>query len=388
MKSFKYSLIIAIFAFLLAAPALAFPEDNFSNLLSGKILLDVDNQGEAWYVYPGDFHRYYLGSPADAYGVMSNLSLGISNADFSKIGSSTPDRFRGLILLKPEDSGRAYYVNPADKSLIFLPDASGALDLMRRFSLGITHKDLQTIPIGKIILDKSGRQLERTWEYLGWWGRVNQAYAPVMAEPGADSKRSGTLFLDNKIKVLRLVKNAGRIWYQIDGGQYPGAYIDSASVSAIAQPTPETKTIRPLAVKAGDYWVDVNITKKVLTLYKYDQAVMATYIAIGVKETPTIIGTYNVWFKVKKIRMKGDPPVATHSYDLADVPWVMFYKGSYSIHGTYWHDAFGTQRSAGCTNVTQGDAKYIFDLTDPKMGNLDSVFSTPENPGMLIYNHY
>jgi lipoprotein-anchoring transpeptidase ErfK/SrfK len=115
---------------------------------------------------------------------------------------------------------------------------------------------------------------------------------------------------------------------------------------------------------------------------------MATYIAVGDVKSPTISGAYNVWLKMKKTRMTGAPPLATHVYDLPDVPWVMYYKGSYSVHGTYWHDNFGSQRSAGCTNVTQGDAKFIFDLVNPVIGNLDSIRSTAENPGTVVNNHY
>ncbi|MEI7620096.1 MAG: L,D-transpeptidase family protein [Candidatus Falkowbacteria bacterium] len=388
MKSLRLSLIVAFFVFFLAVPALAFPEDNLSSRLNGKILLDVDNNGEAWYVYPGDFHRYYLGTPEDAYSIMRNLSLGVSNDNFSKIVSSTPDRFKGLILLKPEDVGKAYYVNPSDKSLIYMADATGAFALMRQFSLGITNSDLKTIPIGKIVLDGSGKEISREWQYLGWWGDINANYVPVRSEPKNDSKKIGTFFIGNNVKVLAVKKGDGRIWYRIDGGQYPGAYIDSLFVSAIAQPIPEKKLVIPTKVKTGDYWMDVNISKKVLTLYKYDQVVMSTYISVGHKDTPTIIGTYNVWLKMKKTRMTGAPPLATHEYDLPDVPWVMYYKGSYSVHGTYWHDDFGSARSSGCTNVTQGDAKLLFDLTNPKIGNVNSIRPTVSNPGVVINNHY
>jgi len=388
MKLFKSGLIIAFFTLFLVAPVWAFPEDNLSSLLNGRILLDVDNKGEAWYVYPGDFHRYYLGTPSDAYGIMRNLSLGVTNDNFFKIASSTPDKFKGLILLKVEDVGKAYYVNPVNKSLTYMADAAGAFDIMRQFALGITSKDLQTIPVGKIVLNDAGQQMNREWQYLGWWGRVNESYAPVMVETRNDSKRVGTLFIGNKIKILAIKKGGGHIWYQIDGGQYPGVYIDSLFVSAIAQPAPEKELVIPTKVKPGDYWVDVDISKKVLVLYKYDQVVMATYISVGMKETPTIFGVYNVWLKMKKTRMTGAPPIATHAYDLPDVPWVMYYQGSYSIHGTYWHDDFGTQRSAGCTNITQGDAKFIFDLTGPKIGDQNSIRSTVGNPGVIISNHY
>jgi len=55
-----------------------------ANRLSGKILLDVERNGEAWYVYPVDNHRYYLGRPNDAFNIMRNLGLGISNENLEK----------------------------------------------------------------------------------------------------------------------------------------------------------------------------------------------------------------------------------------------------------------------------------------------------------------
>jgi lipoprotein-anchoring transpeptidase ErfK/SrfK len=51
----------------------------------------------------------------------------------------------------------------------------------------------------------------------------------------------------------------------------------------------------------------------------------------------------------------------------------MYYSGSLAVHGTYWHDKFGTPQSAGCTNLTQGDAKFIFDRA---------------SVGTTVVNHY
>lgn len=58
---------------------------NFNKAQAGKILLQVENNGEAWYVNPADNKRYFLGRPADAFNVMRNLGLGISNIDFDKL---------------------------------------------------------------------------------------------------------------------------------------------------------------------------------------------------------------------------------------------------------------------------------------------------------------
>lgn len=387
MKLLMCGLMVISGIIFLTQPALAFPEDNLSSLLSGKILLDANNKEAAWYVYPGDFHRYYLGAPTDAYDIMRNLSLGVSNDNFSKIVSSTPDRLKGLLLLKPEDEAKVYYVNPENKNLVYLAGATSSYNLLRQLSVTVSNQDLETIPIGKIILDASGWEVARTWQYRGWWGAINSDDVPVRARPKNDSARLGTFSRVNKIKILAIRKEGGHIWYQIDGGRYPGAYIDSLFVNAIAQPTADKNLVIPAKVGVGDYWLDVNISKKILTLYQYDKIILLTYIAVGSEKTPTLTGVYNVWLKFKKTRMKGGPPISPHVYNLPNVPWVMYYKGSYSVHGTYWHDNFGTQISAGCTGVTQGDAKFIFELTGPVIGTVNSIYSTKDNPGVLVNNH-
>lgn len=53
--------------------------------LKGKILLQTENNGEAWYLNPLDQKRYYLGRPAEAFAIMQHLSIGISNKDLNQI---------------------------------------------------------------------------------------------------------------------------------------------------------------------------------------------------------------------------------------------------------------------------------------------------------------
>ncbi|MDD5109955.1 MAG: DUF2330 domain-containing protein [Patescibacteria group bacterium] len=57
----------------------------FAKLHAGKIFLQVQAKGEAWYVNPVDGKRYFLGKPDDAYAIMRNLGLGISESDFSAL---------------------------------------------------------------------------------------------------------------------------------------------------------------------------------------------------------------------------------------------------------------------------------------------------------------
>ena len=48
-------------------------DNNFANKQKGKILLQVEGNGEAWYVNPGDGKRYFLGRPADAFRIMRDI---------------------------------------------------------------------------------------------------------------------------------------------------------------------------------------------------------------------------------------------------------------------------------------------------------------------------
>jgi len=60
-------------------------DGSFAAEQAGKIFLQVESKGEAWYINPADNKRYFLGRPADAFAVMRYLGLGISNSDFGKL---------------------------------------------------------------------------------------------------------------------------------------------------------------------------------------------------------------------------------------------------------------------------------------------------------------
>lgn len=118
-----------------------------ANSLSGKILLQVELNGEAWYINPVDEQRYFLGRPADAFAIMRTLGLGISELDFTKFEryGANPS-LAGRILLRVEANGEAYYVDPELLSVNYLGRPADAFNLMREEGLGITNENLATIP--------------------------------------------------------------------------------------------------------------------------------------------------------------------------------------------------------------------------------------------------
>lgn len=120
-----------------------------SNKLSGQILLQVEKRGEGWYVYPGDKKKYFLGRPADAFNIMRKLGLGAKHSVI-KNSKIFPNNLTGKILIDVEDSGKAYYINPKDKKSYYLGKPDDAFQVMRKLGLGITNNNIRKIEVGEI----------------------------------------------------------------------------------------------------------------------------------------------------------------------------------------------------------------------------------------------
>lgn len=115
----------------------------------GYILLQVEDYGEAWYVNPTDSKRYYMKDGPTAYEMMRKFGLGISNADLIRVqaGDTTLiNRLKGRILLQVEAHGEAFYIHPETGVAHYMKDGEVAYSLMRYYSLGISNNDLSQIP--------------------------------------------------------------------------------------------------------------------------------------------------------------------------------------------------------------------------------------------------
>lgn len=142
----KYGLLFTLlfFSVLLISPY-SYAATELSEKVSGKILLQVEFHGEAWYVNPVDRKRYYLGRSADAFQIMRELGLGVSSRDFDSYKGKAPQRLAGRVLLKVQDYGKAYYVNPDDLKMHYLGSPNDAFNVIRKLGIGIKDSLLTTI---------------------------------------------------------------------------------------------------------------------------------------------------------------------------------------------------------------------------------------------------
>lgn len=147
-----FKILISIFLLLLLFPP--FTNAGLGQDLSGQILLDVERNGEAWYVYPNNNKRYYLGRPNDAFQIMRELGLGISEVDFQRIAQAgTPvegdlylaRQLAGKIIIQVEKNGEAWYIYPKDLKKYYLGRPKDAFQIMRELGLGITRENLAMI---------------------------------------------------------------------------------------------------------------------------------------------------------------------------------------------------------------------------------------------------
>src|SRR6056297_644379 len=85
-KEKKILLFLPTILMIILGSAVLLPIDpSRAQSLRGKILLQVEENGEAWYINPGNQKKYFLGRPRDAFDIMKKIGSGISNNDLEKI---------------------------------------------------------------------------------------------------------------------------------------------------------------------------------------------------------------------------------------------------------------------------------------------------------------
>jgi len=104
----------------------------------------------------------------------------------------------------------------------------------------------------------------------------------------------------------------------------------------------------------GARWIDVNLSQQMVYAYEGDVIVNSFVVSTGTAQTPTVTGKYKIWIKLKSTTMSGP------GYHLTNVPYTMYFYKGYGLHGTYWHNNFGTPMSHGCVNLSIPDAEWLY----------------------------
>ena len=130
------------------SPVTMLRAETIATRLKGRIVIQVESKGEAYYVHPTSAEAYYMANGDEAYKIMRNLGIGITNKDLDKIKSSKTiaKKYSGIIFLQVESKGEAYYVN-YNGDIYYLKNGSEAYNIMRKLGLGISNNDLKKVNI-------------------------------------------------------------------------------------------------------------------------------------------------------------------------------------------------------------------------------------------------
>lgn len=207
-----------------------------------------------------------------------------------------------------------------------------------------------------------------TPEYTLAWVLIPGYPAPYPGAAGDESRPRLERY--TRVSIFETVEVDGWRWYLIG----PDSWIIQTSVAKVVL------IEKPPQVKGR--WAAVDLYEQVLVAYEDSKPVYATLISSGLPQWATNEGTFQTWTRLRSGSMSGAEG-QTDFYSLENVPWTLYFDGSISLHGTYWHDGFGYRHSHGCVNMSITDSHWFFQWTLD--GGIDKpwvhVFSSGEYVG-------
>jgi lipoprotein-anchoring transpeptidase ErfK/SrfK len=134
----------------------------------------------------------------------------------------------------------------------------------------------------------------------------------------------------------------------------------TAKPAPAAKPAPVARPAAPAPAARGGKSITVDLSDQWLYAYQADTMVYDAPVSTGRDGFNTPVGTFAVYAKLRSQTMEGT--LGGEYYRVPNVPNVMYVVGGVAIHGTYWHNQFGTgvRRSHGCINVGLAQAAWLY----------------------------
>jgi hypothetical protein len=203
-----------------------------------------------------------------------------------------------------------------------------------------------------------------------------------------------TLFFGSTHWVFDIIEGPlGQLYYQINDALLTASYFVQADHFRIVNEE-ELAPIHP-DVAPQDKSIEISIDHQSLRALEYGKVIKDFYVSTGkvsnnfnpdIIPTETPKGDHIVRTKKPSVHM-GDGSLrsdASQAYEtLPGVPWVSYFEPQtgVAIHGTYWHNNYGTVMSHGCINMLPEEAKWIYRWSTPYPDASITSFHTP----VLVY---
>jgi hypothetical protein len=197
----------------------------------------------------------------------------------------------------------------------------------------------------------------------------------VRSGPGTEYEVQAQLRTGMVLKVGgKVTRDDGSVWYKIifdEYLRYPDRisgdwYVAAEFVSILYDEGSRTIWENEYATTSLKRIV-VDRGNQTLTAYEDDIVFMEVPISTGLELTPTPRGTFTIFKKTPSRYMQGPLPnlADRQVYDLPGVPWNLYFTHDGAvIHGTYWHNSFGSPYSHGCVNLSPQNAKKLYEWAE------------------------
>lgn len=179
----------------------------------------------------------------------------------------------------------------------------------------------------------------------------------------------------------------GKAWYRVQDdkkGYY--YYVNATHLHLFTEE--ELAPISP-EVPIREKRIEVNLKDQVVTAYEGERAVFASRTATGARfkdgDFRTRPGRFTTNRKRPSRHMAAGEPGVGSGFDLPGVPWVCYLTESgVSLHGTYWHNDFGSPRSHGCINLPTSAARWFYRWSLPAVRPYEQIVERGEEDGTLV----
>ena len=111
---------------------------------------------------------------------------------------------------------------------------------------------------------------------------------------------------------------------------------------------------RQIPTLCGDIYVKVDLAKQIMDIYKGDKWVYSWFISSAADGYVTPTGKYKPYHTAKMHFSK--------QFYNSPMPYSVFFKDGYAIHGTEYVRSLGYKASHGCVRLHPENAKKLYDL--------------------------
>ncbi|MBI3360271.1 MAG: L,D-transpeptidase [Chloroflexi bacterium] len=212
----------------------------------------------------------------------------------------------------------------------------------------------------------------------GRWGEVSVPFTYGYGSPAAVGY-GRKLYYSAVFRVIGAQADAsGAIWYML--GNNSNTFYRWVMGEDLRLIPPEE--VSPIAPDVADKKIVVDLRAQSVTAFENGNPVFSSHTSTGTVFSDgayyTPRGKFRVLFKRYSRHMTGGQ--SEERYDLPGVSYPVYITWSrVALHGTYWHNNFGTPMSHGCINLPPAAAQWVFRWTRPIAG-YDAI-ETPETPG-------